>query len=65
VRSFKIKAFSGDIVATANARLEPSAPFAASINFTNLDIQQMLDAQKAKAAGIVRGTLGGNMNVSA
>ncbi len=65
VRSFKIKAFSGDIAATANARLEPAAPFTASISFTNLDIQQMLDAQKAKAAGTVRGTLGGNMNVSA
>jgi uncharacterized protein involved in outer membrane biogenesis len=65
VRSLKIKAFSGDIAATANARLEPSGPFAASINFTNLDIQQMLDAQKAKAAGTVRGTLSGNMNVSA
>src|SRR4029077_13732474 len=35
------------------------------ISFTNLDVQQMLDAQKAKAAGTVRGTLGGNMNVAA
>jgi uncharacterized protein involved in outer membrane biogenesis len=65
VLSLKIKAFSGDVVATADVRLEPASPFTASISFTNLDIQQMLDAQKAKAAGIVRGTLGGNMNVSA
>ena len=65
VLSFKIKAFSGDIVATAEARLEPAAPFSASISFTNLDIQQMLDAQKAKAAGTIRGTLGGSMNLSA
>ncbi len=58
VLSLKIKAFSGDVVATADVR-------SASISFTNLDVQQMLDAQKAKAAGIVRGTLGGNMNVAA
>ena len=65
VRSLKIKAFSGDVAATADTRLEPAAPFTASISFTNLDIQQMLEAQKAKAAGTVRGTLGGNMNISA
>ncbi len=65
VLSLKIKAFSGDVAATADVRLEPASPFTASISFTNLDIQQMLDAQKAKAAGIVRGTLGGSMNVSA
>jgi AsmA-like protein len=65
VISLKIKAFSGDVVSTADVRFEPGAPFNASISFTNLDVQQMLDAQKAKAAGIVRGTLGGNMNVAA
>ena len=36
----------------------------ASISFTNLDIQQALDSQKSKAAGTVRGTLGGNIKVS-
>ena len=36
----------------------------ASISFTNIDIQQALDSQKSKAAGTVRGTLGGNINVS-
>src|SRR5260370_15776986 len=65
VIALKIKAFAGDVVATANVRLEPAAPFTASISFTNLDVQQMLHAQKAKAAGIVRGTLGGNMNLAA
>ncbi len=65
VISLKLKAFSGDIAATGESRLEPAAPFNASISFTNLDIKQMLDAQKAKAAGTLRGTLGGNMNVSA
>jgi uncharacterized protein involved in outer membrane biogenesis len=65
VISLKIKAFAGDVVATANVMLENGAPFRASISFTNLDVRQALDSQKAKAAGTVRGTLGGNVNVSA
>ena len=36
----------------------------ASISFTNLDVQQALDSQKSKAAGTVRGTLGGKIKVS-
>jgi hypothetical protein len=60
----KLKAFSGDIVATGSTQLEASAPMEASISFTNLDIQQALDSQKSKAAGTVRGTLGGNIKVS-
>ncbi|HXM88689.1 MAG TPA: AsmA-like C-terminal region-containing protein, partial [Candidatus Acidoferrum sp.] len=64
VTMLKLKAFAGDIVATGDTRLEPSAPMEASISFTNLDVQQALAAQKAKAAGTVRGTLGGNINVT-
>src|SRR3984957_9966147 len=64
VARLKLKAFSGDIVATGNTQLEASAPIQASISFTNLDIQQALDSQKSKAAGTVRGTLGGNIKVS-
>jgi uncharacterized protein involved in outer membrane biogenesis len=64
VTTLRLKAFSGDIVATGNTRLEASAPMQASISFTNLDIQQALDSQKSKAAGTVRGTLGGKINVS-
>jgi len=64
ITTLKLKAFSGDIVATGNTRLEAAAPMAASISFTNLDIQQALDSQKSKAAGTVRGTLGGNIKVS-
>jgi hypothetical protein len=60
----KLKAFSGDIVATGSTQLEASAPMQASISFTNLDIQQALDSQKSKAAGTVRGSLGGNIKVS-
>ncbi len=64
VTALRLKAFSGDIVATGNTRLEASAPMEASISFTNLDIQQALDSQKSKAAGTVRGTLGGKIKVS-
>src|ERR1700689_1269221 len=64
VTMLKLKAFAGDIVATGDTRLEPSAPLEASSSFTNLDVQQALAAQKAKAAGTVRGTLGGNINVT-
>jgi hypothetical protein len=64
VTKLKLKAFSGDIVATGSTHLEPAAPMQAAISFTNLDIQQALDAQKSKAAGTVRGILGGNAEVS-
>jgi hypothetical protein len=64
VTLLKATAFSGEIVATGNTRLEPAAPMAASISFSNLDLQQALDAQKSKAAGTVRGSLGGNINVT-
>ena len=36
----------------------------ASISFTNIDVQQALDSQKSKAAGTVRGSLGGNIAVT-
>ena len=64
ITTLRLKAFAGDIVATGTTRLEASAPMEASISFTNLDIQQALDSQKSKAAGTVRGTLGGNIKVS-
>ncbi len=60
----KLKAFSGDLAATGNTRLEASAPMAASINFTNIDVQQALGSQKSKAAGTIRGMLGGNIDVT-
>ncbi|HEY9157713.1 AsmA family protein [Candidatus Binatus sp.] len=65
VTVLKVKAFSGEIVATGNTRLEAAAPMAASISFANLNIQQALDAQKSKAAGTVRGSLGGSIDVTA
>jgi uncharacterized protein involved in outer membrane biogenesis len=64
VTLLKVKAFSGDLEATGSTRLEASAPMAASISFTNLDVQQALDSQKSKAAGTVRGSLSGNINIT-
>ncbi len=64
VTMLKLKAFSGDLAATGNTRLEASAPMAASINFTNIDVQQALSSQKSKAAGTIRGILGGNIDVT-
>jgi len=64
VTMLKLKAFSGDIAATGNTQLEAGAQMAASISFTNIDVQQALEAQKSKAARTVRGSLGGNINVT-
>ena len=64
ITTLKLKAFSGDIAATGNTQLEASAPMQASISFTNLNVQQALEAQKSKAAGTIRGILGGNISVS-
>lgn len=65
VTSLRFNAFAGEITASAETRLIAHAPFSASMSFSNLDIQKILDAQKSKAAGTLRGTLGGQMNVSA
>ncbi len=64
VTLLKVKAFSGEIVATGDTRLEAAAPMTASVSFSNLDLQQALEAQKSKAAGTVRGSLGGSINVT-
>ena len=64
VAMLKVKAFSGEIAATGDTRLEAAAPMTASISFSNLNLQQALDAQKSKAAGTVRGSLGGSINVT-
>jgi uncharacterized protein involved in outer membrane biogenesis len=64
VTSLKLNAFSGAIAATAETQLAPNAPFTTNVNVSNIDIQQVLAAQKAKAAGMVRGILTGGANVS-
>ncbi|MDB5107394.1 MAG: hypothetical protein JWM69_335 [Candidatus Binatus sp.] len=65
VLSLKMGAFTGNISATAETSLEPHSPFTGSINFSNLNIQQALESQKSKAAGIIRGSLSGNANIAA
>jgi uncharacterized protein involved in outer membrane biogenesis len=64
VTSLKLNAFSGAIAATAETQLAPNAPFTTNVNVSNIDIQQVLAAQQAKAAGMVRGILTGGAHVS-
>jgi uncharacterized protein involved in outer membrane biogenesis len=64
VTSLKLNAFSGSIAANADTQLVLNAPFTTNISVANIDIQQVLAAQKAKAAGTVRGILTGGANVS-
>jgi uncharacterized protein involved in outer membrane biogenesis len=63
LQSLRMKAFAGEITASGESRLGPSAPFSAVMNLTNIDLQQMLASQKSTAANMVRGSLTGNMNV--
>ncbi len=64
VTSLELNAFSGSIAATAETQLAPNAPFTTNVKVSNIDIQQVLAAQKAKAAGMVRGILTGGASVS-
>ncbi|MGO9606837.1 MAG: AsmA family protein [Candidatus Binataceae bacterium] len=64
VPEIKIGAFSGSIVGNADARLDAGGPFNTAVTMTNLNLQQALESQKAKAAGTVRGLLSGRLQLS-
>jgi len=64
VLELKMAAFNGRIVATAETQLAPAAPFSTSLALANVDVQQALASQKAKAADKVRGLLTGNLQLS-
>ncbi|HVN28918.1 MAG TPA: AsmA-like C-terminal region-containing protein, partial [Candidatus Binataceae bacterium] len=64
VTSLRLNAFSGAIAATADTQLGEKAPFNTAINFSQLNVQQALQSQDSKAAGMVRGSVTGNVNVS-
>ena len=64
VTSLRVNAFSGAIAATADTQLEAKAPFNTAINFSRLDVQQALQSQNSKAAGMVHGSVTGNINVA-
>jgi uncharacterized protein involved in outer membrane biogenesis len=60
-----LNAFSGEIAATGYTMIGAPTPSHASISFSNLDIQKAAESQKMKVADVVRGSLGGNANLSA
>jgi AsmA family/AsmA-like C-terminal region len=64
VKSLKLGAFDGTIDATAATDLKSDAPFTTTAKFQNLDVQKALESQKSKAAGIVRGILSGQAQIS-
>jgi uncharacterized protein involved in outer membrane biogenesis len=64
VMELRVGAFNGQIVATAETQLLSGAPFDASVAVANVDVQQALTSQNAKAAAKVQGLLTGNLKLS-
>ncbi len=64
VSQLQIGAFGGSVSGTAAASLENGGPFNASVTMASLNLQQALESQKAKAAGVVRGLLSGKVQIS-
>ena len=64
VSQLQMGAFAGSISGTADASLENGGPFNAAVTMAGLDLQQALQSQNAKAAGVVRGLLSGRVQVS-
>jgi uncharacterized protein involved in outer membrane biogenesis len=63
INSLKLAAYSGTIDARGNAALSGDRRFDLTLNCNNLNVQQAMEAQKAKAAETVRGLLTGNVHV--
>jgi uncharacterized protein involved in outer membrane biogenesis len=64
VSQLQIGAFGGSISGNANATLEDGGPFNAAATMASLNLQQALQSQNAKAAGVVRGFLNGRVQIS-
>ncbi len=64
VSALTLNAYGGSIESKAAATLNQSRPFRASVNLTNIDLEQALGAQGAKAADTVRGSLTGQVNAA-
>jgi len=64
VTQLQIGAFGGSITGTADANLEEGGPFNAAVTMASLNLQQALQSQNAKAAGVVRGFLSGRVQIS-
>ena len=64
IRSVKFNAFGGAIAGSAAATIAKARPFEAKLNLDNIDLEEALASQKAKAAGAVRGSLTGQIRIS-
>ncbi len=64
VSSLTLDAYGGAIAGRANAALAPPRPFQTSVSLNHIDLQQALSAQNAKAAGIIRGLLSGQIDAA-
>jgi uncharacterized protein involved in outer membrane biogenesis len=64
VKSLTLDAFGGSIGAAAQAELAATPRFNVMANLSNVDIQQALASQGAKAADMIRGILTGSVKVA-
>ncbi|HXN86266.1 MAG TPA: AsmA-like C-terminal region-containing protein, partial [Candidatus Binataceae bacterium] len=64
VQSLKLGAFNGDILASGKATLGDNPEFALNLTTSNVDIQSALESQHAKAAGMIRGILDAQLQIS-
>ncbi len=64
IKSLKVNAFGGAIAASGSATMTAARPFDATLNLGNIDLQAALASQKAKAAGTIRGSLTGQIQIS-
>ncbi len=64
VTQLQIGAFGGSVSGNADASLEHGGSFNAAVTMASLNLQQALESQKAKAAGVVRGLLSGRVQIS-
>jgi len=64
IRSLKFNAFGGAISGSAAATITKARPFEAKLSLDNIDLEEALASQKAKAAGTIRGSLIGQIQIS-
>ncbi len=64
LKSLKFDAFTGQVLAGGQATMGPIPEFTLSLDAGHIDLQQVLQSQGAKAAGMVRGILDGQVKVA-
>jgi len=64
ISALTLDAYGGLIAVKGDAAMAAPRPFRATVNLTNVDLQQALAAQKAKAAGMIRGVVSGQINAA-